>query len=154
MTELYYTQEVPPEQRASILSRATYSYMDPLIRLANRQSNLSMDQLPELADDDRASHLIENSFSYLDPSLPGKRRHLYWGLITVFSYDLVFFFVSCSLLTIHKGARISALIFLQFCNVIVLPPPECQSSDTLSQIALSFAGPIVLNQLLMYVISQ
>lgn len=71
---------------ASILSLATYSFLDALVFAASRVSHLPYDELPVLADYDRAAYLAANSFPYLDPSLMvGKARHLFFGLIRVYS---------------------------------------------------------------------
>lgn len=51
-----------PEQTASILSLVTYSFLDPVISLANRIPKLTHDQLPPLADYDYAKNLIASSF--------------------------------------------------------------------------------------------
>ena len=50
------------EQTASILSLALYSFLDPVIYLANRLSGLSYNQLPPLADYDDAHNLANKSF--------------------------------------------------------------------------------------------
>lgn len=51
-----------PEQTASLLSLMTYSFLDPVVSLANRVPTLTHDQLPPLADYDYAKNLIATSF--------------------------------------------------------------------------------------------
>jgi hypothetical protein len=58
-----------PEQTASLLSLMLYSFLDPLIFLANRTPKLSHEQLPPLADYDYAKHLTEISFQVGAPTI-------------------------------------------------------------------------------------
>lgn len=51
-----------PEQTAPPLSLALFTFLDPVIYLANRVSHLSYDQLPSLADGDKAENLVKKSF--------------------------------------------------------------------------------------------
>jgi hypothetical protein len=51
-----------PEQTASILSLAIYSFLDPIVFLANRVPKLTSDQLPPLADYDYTKNLRAGSF--------------------------------------------------------------------------------------------
>ncbi|TCD66627.1 hypothetical protein EIP91_001094 [Steccherinum ochraceum] len=78
-----------PEQTASVWSLWVYSFLDPLIFLAYRIPHLSLDQLPSLSDYDRARNLVKRSFKHLDPFLVGKKRHLFFGLMTVFRWEYV-----------------------------------------------------------------
>ncbi|KZP10497.1 hypothetical protein FIBSPDRAFT_963101 [Athelia psychrophila] len=75
------------EQTASILSFAFYSFLDPIIYLANQLSHLSYDQLPPLADYDEAHNLANKSFPTLDPLLNRKKRHIFWGLFSFYRYE-------------------------------------------------------------------
>lgn len=51
-----------PEQTASILSLAVYSFLDPVVYLANRVPKLTSEQLPPLADYDYTKNLRAGSF--------------------------------------------------------------------------------------------
>ncbi|KAF9564162.1 P-loop containing nucleoside triphosphate hydrolase protein [Agrocybe pediades] len=73
-----------PEQTASWISALTYSYLDPLISLANNVPHLRHDQLPPLADYDYAEYLARSSFPFIDPSAGGTRRHIFFGLFWYF----------------------------------------------------------------------
>ncbi|KAF9046093.1 multidrug resistance-associated ABC transporter [Panaeolus papilionaceus] len=80
--------EVPnPEQTASIFSLAVYTFLDSIISEASRVPHLPFDRLPALADYDRAAYLKEKSFPYLDQFRARKKRHLFWSLMTVFSWE-------------------------------------------------------------------
>ncbi|KAF7965838.1 hypothetical protein HWV62_41236 [Athelia sp. TMB] len=75
------------EQTASILSLALYSFLDPVIYLANRLAGLSYDQFPPLADYDDAHNLANKSFPILDPLLNHQKNHIFWGLMRVYRYE-------------------------------------------------------------------
>ncbi|KAH9480765.1 ATP-binding cassette transporter abc4 [Psilocybe cubensis] len=83
-----------PEQTASWFSALTYTYMDPLIKLANKVRHLKHDQLPPLADYDCARYLSGRASRFVDP-FPGarRRRHIFFGLVAFFRYELVIIFV-------------------------------------------------------------
>ncbi|KAJ7700269.1 hypothetical protein B0H16DRAFT_1642910 [Mycena metata] len=76
---------VNPEQTASFLSFAFFSFLDPIIFLAYRQSALAEEQLYPLCDTDSATHLKNQSFKYLDSfSGSNANRHIFFGLMRVF----------------------------------------------------------------------
>ena len=50
------------EQTASLFSLLTYSFLDPIVFLANRVPNLKPEQLPPLADYDYTKNLRAHSF--------------------------------------------------------------------------------------------
>lgn len=64
-----------PEQTASILSLAFYTFLDPTIFLAHRLVRLPYDLLPPLADYDSAQHLKSRSFQVSYPSSAGHVRN-------------------------------------------------------------------------------
>lgn len=72
-----------PEETASILSLVTFTFLDPLILLANRVPHLATEQLPPIASYNRAQSLVKTSYPTLDPFSGGKQRHLFWGLLSV-----------------------------------------------------------------------
>ncbi|KAF8191645.1 P-loop containing nucleoside triphosphate hydrolase protein [Mycena galopus ATCC 62051] len=73
-----------PEETASLISLITYSFLDPLILLANRLPHLSYDLLPPLAYQNGAKNLRSNAFPHLDASLKTKPKHVFFGLMRVF----------------------------------------------------------------------
>ncbi|QRW27550.1 ABC transporter transmembrane region [Rhizoctonia solani] len=80
-----HPSDIPnPEQTASLISLALYTYLDPLIWTAYRAPKLEYEQLPPLADYDCASYLKQRSFNKLDPLKRTERRHFFWGLMSVF----------------------------------------------------------------------
>ncbi|KAJ7758122.1 hypothetical protein DFH07DRAFT_818757 [Mycena maculata] len=74
-----------PEQTASIFSFTFYFFLDHIILLAYRQSQLQEEDLYPLCDTDTATHLRSRSFQYLDSFSGHKtRRHIFFGLMRVF----------------------------------------------------------------------
>ncbi|KZP10469.1 hypothetical protein FIBSPDRAFT_801212, partial [Athelia psychrophila] len=78
-----------PEQTASPLSLALWSFLDPVIYLANRVSHLTYEQLPPLADSDEAHNLVKRSFPELDPFSQSKKQHIFWGFFRVYRYEYI-----------------------------------------------------------------
>ncbi|KAH7915135.1 hypothetical protein BJ138DRAFT_1170143 [Hygrophoropsis aurantiaca] len=76
-----------PEQTASWLSMLTFTWEDPTVFLAYHLPHLSHDQLPPLSDQDMSKNLIQMAFPHLDPFSGSTRRHLFFGLMTVFSSE-------------------------------------------------------------------
>ncbi|KAI0045217.1 P-loop containing nucleoside triphosphate hydrolase protein [Auriscalpium vulgare] len=81
--------EPNPEQTAPILSMALYTFLDPIIFLANRVPHLSHDQLPPIADYDHARNLVQRSFKHLDVFSGSPKRHLFFGFMKVFSREYI-----------------------------------------------------------------
>ena len=73
-----------PEQTASLISLLLWFFLDPIVFLAYKIPHLSHDQLPTLADYDQAKNLVKKSFPSLDPFSGSKKRHLFWGLMSVY----------------------------------------------------------------------
>jgi hypothetical protein len=73
-----------PEQTASWLSIALYSFLDRTVREASKASHLSFDKLPPLVDSDEAENLRKRSFKHLDVFSDAKKRNLFFGLMRVF----------------------------------------------------------------------
>ncbi|KAF7315751.1 ATP-binding cassette transporter [Mycena indigotica] len=92
--------QVTPEQTASILSIAVYSFLDPIIFLGYRVPHLSYDQLPPLADYDHAKNLKKHAFPYMDV-FTNKRGHIFWQILLTFSGSFVLMAVA---LLIHGFA--------------------------------------------------
>ncbi|KAF7305977.1 ATP-binding cassette transporter [Mycena chlorophos] len=81
-------EEVTPEQTASILSIAVYSFLDPIIFLGYRVPHLSYDQLPPLADYDYAKNLKKHAFRYMDVYV-NKKGHLLFGILRTFKVSIL-----------------------------------------------------------------
>ncbi|KAF8507385.1 ATP-binding cassette transporter [Hysterangium stoloniferum] len=75
-----------PEQVAPWWSYVTFSYLDPLI-IKGTRTTLSYEDLPPLADYDASACLMARSARALDPYLNGTKRHIFWGLMGLFSSD-------------------------------------------------------------------
>ncbi|KZP18368.1 P-loop containing nucleoside triphosphate hydrolase protein [Athelia psychrophila] len=93
-----------PEETASILSLVTFTFLDPLILLANRVPHLATEQLPPIASYNRAQSLVKTSYPTLDPFSGGKQRHLFWGLLSVLRAD---YFKIAAMLVLHVLAGLA-----------------------------------------------
>ncbi|EMD39558.1 hypothetical protein CERSUDRAFT_111873 [Gelatoporia subvermispora B] len=78
-----------PEQTASILSLMFFLFMDQVVVKAWRTAHLPLDQLPSIADFDMVHNLIERGYPHLDPFQVKPRRHLVWGLMTIFYKEFI-----------------------------------------------------------------
>ncbi|KAJ7049448.1 hypothetical protein C8F01DRAFT_1352344 [Mycena amicta] len=85
------------EQTASILSSVSYSFLDPIVKLAYRIPHLPFNRLPPLPDYDASNVLKARAFSHVDAFASGKRRHVLFGLLRIFRWD---FFVMATLLIV------------------------------------------------------
>ncbi|KAI9438180.1 hypothetical protein H4582DRAFT_2111639 [Lactarius indigo] len=83
-------QTLNPEQTAPLLSMMTYTFIDPIVFLANRVPHLSQEMLPPLADYDYTENLVKKSFKHLDTFSGSPRRHIFWGFVAVFGREYVF----------------------------------------------------------------
>ncbi|KAK0452213.1 hypothetical protein EV421DRAFT_1888046 [Armillaria borealis] len=52
-------------------------------------AHLPYDQLPPLADYDASKYLKARSFKYVDVFAGAKKRHLFWGIMRVFTWDYI-----------------------------------------------------------------
>ncbi|KZT42309.1 P-loop containing nucleoside triphosphate hydrolase protein [Sistotremastrum suecicum HHB10207 ss-3] len=78
---------IPPTitQTASYLSLAFFSHLDPLIYKAFKNSTLTIDDLPTLADDDTAGYIEKSGFKTLDPVQLGRKQWSFiWATILYF----------------------------------------------------------------------
>ncbi|CCL99480.1 uncharacterized protein FIBRA_01498 [Fibroporia radiculosa] len=81
--------EPSPEQTASLLSVILYSWLDKTIVDAYRLPHLPVDKFPPLADSDQSQYLSAQTSKELDPfQMTNKRRHIGWGLIKVFYWEI------------------------------------------------------------------
>ncbi|KAK0192591.1 hypothetical protein F5146DRAFT_1102469 [Armillaria mellea] len=78
-----------PEQTARIISLISYSWLDPVVKAAYHVAHLPYDQLPPLADYDASKYLKARSFKHVDVFAGAKKRHLFWGIIRVFTCDYI-----------------------------------------------------------------
>ncbi|KIK70420.1 hypothetical protein GYMLUDRAFT_234888 [Collybiopsis luxurians FD-317 M1] len=84
-----------PEQTSSWASLLTYSFLDQFILMACRSSQISEKELPPLAEFDNAQTLKARNFPVLDPTFGSPKRHVFFGLIRIFSTEyLVLVFLS------------------------------------------------------------
>ncbi|EKM60767.1 uncharacterized protein PHACADRAFT_133526 [Phanerochaete carnosa HHB-10118-sp] len=74
-----------PEQTCSILSMMLFSFLDPVIWDGYRSSHLAVEQLPPLCDFERMKYMSKRSFPYLDPLDPQSSRHVFWGIMRLYS---------------------------------------------------------------------
>ncbi|KAL1703735.1 hypothetical protein EV121DRAFT_260520 [Schizophyllum commune] len=80
--------ETAPEQTASILSLATFSYMDCVLWKAQKVAHMTKEDLPPNADFDYAANLKKRAFPHLDKFSGAKDRHIIWNLLRVFRVEL------------------------------------------------------------------
>lgn len=86
--------ETAPEQTASILSLATFSYMDCVLWKAQKVEHMTKEDLPPNADFDYAANLKKRAFPHLDRFSGAKDRHVIWNLIRVFRVQLAMMIAS------------------------------------------------------------
>ncbi|KAH6916807.1 ATP-binding cassette transporter [Coprinopsis sp. MPI-PUGE-AT-0042] len=82
--------EPNPEQTASLFSVITFSFLDPIVKLANRVPVLTADLLPPLSDSDRAKVLKARAFPHIDAFVTERKRHIFFGLMRVFGKEYAF----------------------------------------------------------------
>ncbi|KAL1717785.1 P-loop containing nucleoside triphosphate hydrolase protein, partial [Schizophyllum commune] len=76
-----------PEQRASVLSVLTFTFLNPIISLAQRKTTITLDDLPPISDTDDAGYLKEQTFETLDVLNGKRKRHIFFGLAKVFRLE-------------------------------------------------------------------
>ncbi|KAJ7164522.1 hypothetical protein C8R46DRAFT_1193124 [Mycena filopes] len=136
-----------PEQTASILSSALYSWLDPIIALAYRVPHLAFDQLPPLCDYDDAAGLktripllMERETSqHLDAFTSGRRRHVFFGLVSVFRWELAS--MSVLLAVAALSLFVSPLAINRILNHLEDPTADALMKPWL-WIILLFLGPL------------
>ncbi|TDL20550.1 P-loop containing nucleoside triphosphate hydrolase protein [Rickenella mellea] len=90
------SDDVPsPEDTCSILSRVTYTYLDPVIFYAYRVPDIKLEELPPLPPDERSAVLAEKNFPKIDPVQITTKRHIFWSLTRIFAnhYAMCLFYV-------------------------------------------------------------
>ncbi|PBK89813.1 ATP-binding cassette transporter [Armillaria gallica] len=78
-----------PEQTARIISLILYFWLDPVVKAAYHVAHLPYDKLPPLADYDASKYLKARSFKHVDVFAGAKKRHLFWGIMRVFTWDYI-----------------------------------------------------------------
>ncbi|KAJ7164189.1 hypothetical protein C8R46DRAFT_901348, partial [Mycena filopes] len=137
-----------PEQTASILSSALYTWLDPTIYLAYRMPHLPFDALPPLCDYDRAQDLKVRAFPHLDTFTPGtkkhskprRHRHIFWGFLWVFRWE----WATMALVLIISGLAnfVSPLALNRILKYLEDPTAESAMKPWF-WILLLFLGPVV-----------
>jgi hypothetical protein len=77
---IHSQQDATPEETASLVSRLTYVFLDPLVLRARRETHIPLSELPRLAKSDSAANLVEENF----PILNSQPQRLLQGLAKVF----------------------------------------------------------------------
>ncbi|KAF7321127.1 hypothetical protein HMN09_00200700 [Mycena chlorophos] len=88
-----------PEQTASILSLAFYSFLDPTVFLGKRLKQIPYDSLPPLADYDSAKYLKESCFKFFKPD-----EHLVFGILRAFRWDIATLVATSVVIVLSKFA--------------------------------------------------
>ncbi|KAF7321911.1 ATP-binding cassette transporter [Mycena kentingensis (nom. inval.)] len=89
--------EVTPEQTASLLSVATYTFLDPIIFLGYRVEHLKYEQLPPLADYDDANNLKKMAFKHMDVFV-NKKGHVFFGILRTFATSWVLMSIALAIM--------------------------------------------------------
>jgi len=77
--------EPNPEQVTPVLSLFLWTFLDPFILKGSRMPRIPYEEFPPLADSDYAKNLRTMSFPYMDIFASGKKGHIFWPLMKVFS---------------------------------------------------------------------
>ncbi|KAJ6483340.1 hypothetical protein C8R45DRAFT_1001139 [Mycena sanguinolenta] len=142
-------QPIPnPEQTASLFSFAFYHFLDPIIFLSYRESQLQEAELYPLCDSDSSEYLQNTSFKHLDRfSGRTSQRHIFFGLLLIFRRDF----------TIQAGL-LTARVFTNFAGYI--ETQEIGGVDVVRPwvwISLIFLGPVVgslVQQFYMFLVTR
>ena len=89
---------VNPEQTASVLSLATYTFLDDIVFRAYRMLHFPFEQLPPMCDYDRTEELVGRTFKYLDTFAGARKEYMFKSLMRIFCTPL------CSLRLMKSGA--------------------------------------------------
>ncbi|KAF8515052.1 ATP-binding cassette transporter [Hysterangium stoloniferum] len=100
------------ELTASWWSYVTYSYLDPLI-VRGARTTLSYEDLPPLADYDMSTYLMARMAPPLDPYLHGTKRHIFWGLMSLFCRYSTQVFLQCLMGLLRPVALNKLLNYLE-----------------------------------------
>lgn len=145
--------EIPnPEQTASIFSFTFYFFLNRIIFLAYRESQLKEDELYPLCDTDTSTHLKARSFKYLDSfSGSNSRRHIFFGLMRVF--HLEFLTLAC-LLLFRVVANFSSPLAMNRLLQYIETRDEVDSQFVRPWvwIGLIFVGPVIGSLMFQYYI--
>ncbi|KAJ7283157.1 P-loop containing nucleoside triphosphate hydrolase protein [Mycena rebaudengoi] len=79
-----------PEQTASIIAFAFYFFLDRIVFLGYRNSEIKEEEFYPLCDTDASRHLRARTFPHLDTFSGGKKRHIFFGLMRIFRVEVSF----------------------------------------------------------------
>ncbi|KAJ7268668.1 hypothetical protein B0H12DRAFT_1009709 [Mycena haematopus] len=135
------------EQTASLSSLLFYFFLDPIIFLGYRVPHLKFDQLPPLSDYDymenlkiRAWPVHRISCHLILTSVPGKKRHIVFGII--WTYRWTFFSMAIMLSIMALSGFISPLGINRLLNYLENPDEESFVKPWF-WILLLFLGPMI-----------
>ncbi|KAJ7283151.1 hypothetical protein C8J57DRAFT_1498229 [Mycena rebaudengoi] len=77
-----------PEQTASIIAFAFYFFLDRIVFLGYRNSEIKEDEFYPLCDTDASRHLRARTFPHLDTFSGSKKRHIFFGLMRIFRVEV------------------------------------------------------------------
>ncbi|KAJ6590816.1 P-loop containing nucleoside triphosphate hydrolase protein [Mycena sp. CBHHK59/15] len=133
--------EVPnPEQTASIFSFMFYFFLNRIIFLAYRESQLKEDELYPLCDTDAAAHLKSRSFQASRFSGSKTRRHISFGLMRVFHQE---FTILAGLLVLRVITNFSSPIAMNRLLQYIETRDEGAVVRPWVWIVLIFLGPVL-----------
>ncbi|KAJ7704723.1 hypothetical protein B0H14DRAFT_3903574 [Mycena olivaceomarginata] len=131
---------INPEQTASIFSFAFFFFVDRIIFLAYRESQLQEEELYPLCDSDASAHLKNTSFKagYLDKS----PRHIFFGLLRIFHRE---FTILAGILVLRVLTTLSGPFAMN--RLLQYVETQDQGADVGFRpwvwIAMIFLGPVV-----------
>ncbi|KAF5317511.1 hypothetical protein D9619_013131 [Psilocybe cf. subviscida] len=108
------------EQTCSIFSRFIFSYMSPVIWAGYRTEHLEVEDMPPLMDTDYSKNLVKYSFPHIDPYKGAKRRHIFFGLMYIFSFE--FLLMATALVAISVANYLSPLAIYRILRYLELGP--------------------------------
>lgn len=76
------------QKTASLLSRYSYSYLDPIVYHAFRVPDIKIEDMPQIPGEGRIEVLAKRALDALDPVKVGK-RHMFWGTWETWRKDYI-----------------------------------------------------------------
>ena len=74
------------QKTASLLSRYSYSYLDPIVLHAFRVPDITVSDMPQIPGEGRIEALVKRAWNTLDPVTVGK-RHIFGGILRTWWKD-------------------------------------------------------------------
>ncbi|KAJ7236948.1 P-loop containing nucleoside triphosphate hydrolase protein [Mycena rebaudengoi] len=87
---LHPMKTLNPEQTASIIAFAFYFFLDRIVFLGYRNSEIKEEEFYPLCDTDSSRHLRARTFPHLDTFSGSKKRHIFFGLMRIFRVEVIF----------------------------------------------------------------